>query len=393
MSGTGQHPGTAGRMGARLRLLLAAALLVAAALPCRAREIVDLAGRHVTLPETVDKVILGEGRFLPALAILEPEDPVARLAGTMADFRDLDPATHAQYLGRFPSLADVPIIGRSTAESFSLEAAIALGPDVAILGLGGGHGPGVADTPLIGALQAAGIAVVFIDFRVDPLVNTPRSIALLGEILGRQARADAFNAFYQHQLDRIAERVERAGRRPTVFLESRVGLHDQCCETMGDAMLGRFIAWAGGDNIAADLVPGMVGTVSIELLLEVQPDHYVATAIGSSAAAPTPGRIVLGTGATADAARRTLARALDRTGIADLEAVRAGRVHAVWHHFYNSPFNVAAVQAMAAWFHPQLFADVDARATLAEFYARFQPVPLDGTFWTSLADPPGGDGG
>jgi iron complex transport system substrate-binding protein len=77
---------------------------------------------------------------------------------------------------------------------------------------------------------------------------------------------------------------------------------------------------------------------------------------------------------------------MDRTGLGELDAVRADRVHAIWHHFYNSPFNVAAVQAMAAWFHPELFADVDANATLAELYARFQPVPLDGVYWISLTD-------
>ena len=65
-----------------------------------------------------------------------------------------------------------------------------------------------------------------------------------------------------------------------------------------------------------------------------------------------------------------------------------GQAYAIWHHFYNSPFNVVAVQAMAKWFHPQLFADLDPRATMATLYTRFQPIPLDGTYWTRLNDAP-----
>jgi iron complex transport system substrate-binding protein len=63
-------------------------------------------------------------------------------------------------------------------------------------------------------------------------------------------------------------------------------------------------------------------------------------------------------------------------------------VHGIWHHFYTSPFNVVAVQAMAKWLHPALFADLDPRATLQMLYQRFQPVPLDGVYWVSLDGAP-----
>ena len=369
----------------RLRTVLCAiALLLPLCTVAQARQIVDLVGRTVDIPDRVEKVILGEGRFLPSLAILEREDPMALLAGTMGEFQLLDRATYNQYLERFPALGNVPTIGRSTANSFSLEQAIDLNPQVAIFGIAGGHGPNPRDRSLIETLEAAGVAILFIDFRADPLVNTPKSIALLGEVLNRQAEAAEFNAFYEKELARVSDALKSISVRPSVFLESRVGLHAQCCETMGDAIMGRFITWAGGRNIALDVVPGSVGTVSIEHLLTVQPQHYVATAIGSSAGEPRPGTVMLGAGAGEGAARSSLASAMDRAGFSELDAVRAGRVYGLWHHFYNTPFNVAAVQAMAKWFHPDVFADLDPRKTLQELYARFQPVPLDGTYWVGL---------
>jgi iron complex transport system substrate-binding protein len=97
-----------------------------------------------------------------------------------------------------------------------------------------------------------------------------------------------------------------------------------------------------------------------------------------------PMRVVLGADATPEAARASLARAVQRRGIAQLEAVRQGRAYAIWHHFYNSQFNVAAVQVFAKWLHPELFADLDPRATLQTLYTRFQPIPLEGVYWTAL---------
>ena len=67
-----------------------------------------------------------------------------------------------------------------------------------------------------------------------------------------------------------------------------------------------------------------------------------------------------------------------------LQAVQQGRAYAIWHHYYNSPFNVVAVQVMAKWLYPELFADLDPQATLKALYARHQPIPLQGVYWTGL---------
>jgi len=346
--------------------------------------VTDLAGRTVEIPDRVDKVILGEGRFLPVLAILETEDPVSRVAGMMSDFERLDPDGYAAYLRRFPALADVPRIGLTTEDSFSLEEAIALGAEVAIFGIEG-HGPSARAAEAIATLEAAGMTVVFVDFRQKPLENSAPSIALIGKVLGREERADDFLAFYRTEMARVADRLADADiETPTVFVESRVGLSEGCCETMGDGMIGEMVGVAGGINMGSDLLPGVAGTVSLEYLLTNQPDVYVGTGIGTSQSLDTDSsRIALGAGISEAAARRSLRHALGRVGIADLTAVRDGEAFAIWHHFYNTPFHVAAIQRLAKWLHPDLFADLSPEATLATLYERFQPVPLEGTYWVS----------
>jgi iron complex transport system substrate-binding protein len=361
-------------------LLLPAAWVQSAA----AAEVIDLAGRTVTVPARVERIILGEGRYLPTLAILDRTDPLKRVVGMMGEFALLDPTGYQQYLERFPALGQITQVGQASGDSFSVEKAIALAPDLAIFAVEG-HSPSPKATEVVAQLEAAGIAVVFIDFRKDPLVNTPRSIDLLGRLLGREAEAAEFTAYYDEQLKLVTDRLATVGARPRVFLESRVGLTEECCATMGNGMMGRFIEKAGGTNIATALVPGPSGTINLEYLLAQQPDVYIATAIGSAAgAAKAPRRVALGADVRPELARETLARATSRPGIADLDAVRSGRAHAIWHHFYNSPFNAAAVQAFAKWFHPALFADVDPDETLRTLYRRFQPVAAAGTYWIDL---------
>ncbi|MDA7949488.1 MAG: ABC transporter substrate-binding protein [Hyphomicrobiaceae bacterium] len=348
-------------------------------------SVTDLIGRRVTLKAPAQKVILGEGRYIAALGILDRDDPTKRLVGSLGEFKSLDPAGYGQYLKAFPKLAEVPLFGGPSADTVSVEKAIALKPDLAIFGKSG-HGPSSRTKAIVEKIEAAGIPVVFIDFRDAPLVNTPKSMRLLGKLLDREIEAEEYIRFYESELAKVRNRLKQAQpRKPTVFIEVHVGRNIPCCFTMSEGLMGRFIDFAGGKNIAKDLVPGPSGTINLEHLIATQPEIYIGTAIGSpSTIKSAPKYIVLGTGVSADMARASLRRGLDRKGIADLNAVSSGNAHAIWHHFYNSPLNVVAVQAFAKWFHPDLFADLDPEETLRTLFTRFQAVPLRGVYWASL---------
>jgi len=57
-----------------------------------------------------------------------------------------------------------------------------------------------------------------------------------------------------------------------------------------------------------------------------------------------------------------------------VKAVETGQVHAIWRQFYNSPCQFVAIQQIAKWLHPELFADLDPEATFPELHERFLPV-------------------
>lgn len=350
------------------------------------QQITDILGREVTVAKKIDGLILGESRLIPALGILVDDAAISRIKGMQADLKQYDPATWAIYAEKFPAINKIPLVGKGEASSFSVEKTISLMPDVALFGISG-HGPSPHDKEMLNQLEAAGIPVIFIDFREAPLEHTQKSVRILGQLFGNEKAAEAFGDRYEKTLNLVRDRVKTIPeeKRPSVFLHSKVGLFPECCETMGNTMLGTLLQTAGGRHIGAELIPGNVGNVNIEHLLTHQPEKYLATAIGSakqdSAASPF---VMLGPDVSESQARASLQRAANAMMVRNLTAVQEGNMFGIWHHFYNSPFNVTALAAVAKWLHPDIFKDVEPQALLADFYRDFQPVPFQGTYWVAM---------
>ncbi len=371
------------------RFLLALTMLagIATWTPVHALTVTDILGREVELDGSADRVILGEGRFLAVLGVLGVKDPLSRVAGMLDEFRQFDPAGYAAYREALPAIDSVPLFGHISEASVSVEKAIALGPDVAIFGIEG-HGPSSRSKHIVDALSAAGIPAVFIDFRKDPMGNTVRSVEIVGKVLGLEAEAHEFAKFFEVEHNRVIDRLATSppATCPTVLIELHVGARETCCTTVSEGLFAEMVDALGGCNIARDLLPGAVGEVSLEHVLDVSPDVYIGTAVGTVNDPPGSRTIVLGAHVDGETARDSLDRALSRTGIRDLDAVRADRAHGLWHHFYNSPLNIAAFQQIAKWLHPDLFADLDPDNTLDRLLERFAPIDLEGTYFVTRGE-------
>lgn len=360
-----------------------AALAPALALPARAdTSLVTQDNRRIDADLT-GRVLLGDGHVLLALSLIHP-DPVGLLAAWQGDFARYSTVLYDQYRARFPQIDAVPIVGQASPDTFSVEAALASAPAVAILA--GSYGPGSEDTHVVDRLRDAGVEVVFVDFYVNPLENTAPSMRALGRIFGGEieAKAEAFARFHESRLDRVRDRT-RPGEidRPTVLLQAHAGAQGwNCCYMPGKAGLGEFIALAGGANIGDALSQTRPWVQSgLEYVLAQDPDIFVTT--GGPYLAEKGGPVI-GPGVSEADAKESLKAALDHAEVNVLTAVRSGRVHALWHLLQATPFNAVAVEALALWQHPDLFSDIDPAATFAEINRDYLAVPLEGCFAVSL---------
>ncbi len=336
----------------------------------------DVLGRSVILKKPAKKVLLGEGRDLITLNILDP-NPVSFLASWSADFKQ--GPEYADYKKAFPAIEKVPVVG-TNAETFSVEKAIASKPDLAIFSVKG-HGPGQSHKEIIMQLQAAGIPVVFIDFRVNPFTNTVPSMRILGKILNREKKANEFIAFYELRKKRIADRIGKARpARPKVFIDMKAGTTENQFSTAGKGNLSPFISLAGATNIGEAVIPGPLGQLNLEYILTSDPQIYIATGLDTFR-----GRgVVLGTDISVTEARQSIKKRVSDPVLSELSAVRNGRVYGLWHLFYASPFNILVSEAVAKWTHPNLFKDVSPEASLKELNQKFLSVPMTGTYFVSI---------
>lgn len=362
----------------RSRMLGAVLMLFAALAPltAAAKEVTDLRGRTVTVPDMPASIAVDDGRFLLALALIDPE-PASHLAAWPHDVNRLGEAYYQRMVEAFPEIGTRPSVA-SSAESFDMESMLAAEPDVAVVSLS--RGPTDAQ---MATLESADIPVVFIDFFIDPFAHQGKSLELLAELTGNQAQAQDYLALRDAHLDAISQRLGDAenAAEPSVFMEAHAGITRDCCFSPGSGGVGDYIDFAGGHNIGADVLEKASGKLNLEYIIAADPDVYIATGGPDLARS---GGMTLGGGYAEDEARAALANMAERNGIAELAAVAEGRVHGLAHQLLNSPLDIVAVEALAQWLHPTLFAELDPDATLAEINQRFLAVPYTGTGWVSL---------
>ena len=347
--------------------------------------ITDIAGREVTLEAPVGRMILGEGRQVYLLAVLEPEDPFARVVGWRQDFSEADPDNFASYAARFPQMGDLPTFGGFKEGTFDVEQAAALRPDVVLMNIEAK--PATEEAGYDDKLAELGIPIVYVDFREDPLAHTTASMRLMGQLTGQAERAEAFIAFAEEQMARVTDVIASADpERPTVFIDRAGGYSEDCCMSFGAGNFGDYVELAGGTNIAKDIIPTTFGTLNPEQIIASNPEHMVVTGGNWDAYVPGGAWVGVGPGADMDAARAKLEGLTTRTAMTGIAAVETGQVHAIWHQFYNSPYYFVAVQQLAKWLHPELFADLDPEATMTELHERFLPVDYEPGYWVSLHD-------
>lgn len=346
--------------------------------------VTDIAGREVQLNAPVKRILLGEGRQLYLIASLETEDPLARIVAWRNDLIEADPATYKQYLQAFPKLADLPSFRGQENGLIDIESTILYKPDVVLLNLEAQRAN--EDAEYVEKLAGLNIPVLYIDFRHYPLQNTERTIRLLGKIMGREARAEEIIAFRHQAMAKVTDVLDKAKpRRPRVFIERIGGYADDCCLSFGTENFGKYVDLAGGHNIAADIIPTTFGQLNPEQVIASNPEHVVVTSADWEAYVPGGHWIPLGPGADRNVTRKKLEWFTTRSAYTSIAAQKSRNFHAIWHQFYNSPYEFIAIQQLAKWFHPDLFGDLDPDATFAEYHRRFLPIAFRSGYAVSLS--------
>ncbi len=356
------------------------------AMPVLAGEITDVTGRKVELDLPVKRAIVGEARQVHVIAALKRDETFDTIVGWRDDLVKKDPDSYVAYAERFPQVEKLPRFGYIPQGDFSLETAITLSPDVITLNLEAEKS--AKESGFEEKAAAAGIKIVYLDFRINPDKNSEASVEILGKLFGAEERAAEFIAYRRKEIARVTDRLAgvRDLKRPNVFIERAPGIsgENNCCRTFGPVNFGAMVDLAGGHNIADGIIKSTFGDLNPEQLVVADPDHVIVTGSNWAAESDINQFVPVGRGADMALSRERLANLMKRTPFPELKAVRQGNVHAVWHQFYGAPYEFFPIQQFAKWFHPELFADLDPEKNFEEFHRRFLPVTYKPGYFASL---------
>jgi iron complex transport system substrate-binding protein len=212
----------------------------------------------------------------------------------------------------------------------------------------------------------------------DFMSHTPNEFAeetvKLGYIMNRRDEArDYLNNFHDKYLETIKSRTEDLSDddKPRVYVESSFGEYKAYGGNGSGAQT--YIEITGGENIFEDFP--LYFEADPEALMVKNPDIIIKQ-LRSDA-----GYSVDDLGAL-EAAREEI---MNRPELADVSAVKSGRVYVIYEglsYGFNYPI---AVAYMAKWTHPELFEDLDPQAMHQEYVDGYCPgldfdVYQQGTF-------------
>jgi iron complex transport system substrate-binding protein len=344
--------------------------------------VTDLIGRQVTLDVPVKRMVLADSRMLLPMSLLHPGDSLKNIVAWDDALQSRAPDMRDFFTKAFPKLNRIPVFANPYRSAFNVEQISTLKPDVIIFDIG--IFEKLRDEGALNLLEKSRIPVIFIDFRQKPLENTAVSLRLLGKITGEQANAEHFIQHWQQLLRRVRLRIAKlpSNDRPGVIFENHAGMNGaQCCTVFGRNTFGALIPEAGGRNLMAQKVPPQGAEINPELLIMAQADFYLLSGADWRQNGTPSQAVPLGYNANRQLAKQRLDALLQRPIISVLPVVQNKKVLALYHQFYDSPFNVIALEVMAKLFHPELFRDVAPQADLEMLYKDYVGLPYQGLFF------------
>lgn len=185
----------------------------------RAREIVDMAGRRVTVPDLIETAYAPSPYGFAMLYSVAPE----KLAGLLSPLSEGDkPYFH-------PAIYGKPVIGRLK----NIEALVQAKPDVIIVW---GDKKSPAHKPSEEALAPLGIPYVYVTAGdLADLSDYPAAYEFLGKLLGKQEHASRESAYCRKTLREVEAVVAKIPKeqRPRVYLaEGPDGLRTECDDSL-----------------------------------------------------------------------------------------------------------------------------------------------------------------
>ena len=340
--------------------------------------VTDVIGNEFQLELPLDKVIVnwsGSGGAFMTMSALLGEDVVNHIAGWGNSLPTYRMDMYQHYSSKVPGLDKIENVGSVDTDNFNVEKVIELNPDACIFALGTKE---AADSSVKEKLEKAGIPILYIDYHKGTLENHEKSTLLLGQLFNKEERAQEIVNFCLTKKKDIEERAKKIANKRSLYLEAGMEGPTAYGNTWpNNNMWGRMADLAGARNIAGDMKTKS-GPIDPEFLISSNPDVMIIT--GSY----WPNKLDslrMGYGVDESVSQKLLTKFINtRQGWKQLKAVENKEVYAIHHGIGREVFDFAATEFIAKSLYPEEFKDLDPLGDLKEYYEKFLPYDLEGTW-------------
>ncbi len=296
--------------------------------------ITDMAGRNVTIPAEVNRVVT---LYPPATKIMYTIAPdklvgIDKVSVGYEGFKEID-----------PRIKDMPVVG--TGSAVNNEVVMSLNPDVIITV------PRSGSSPPDKLQETLGIPVICVNPRDHDGIK--KTHQLIGDVLGEEDRAEELVSYYNEKVNYITDKTSRIpeDEKARVYFAGGGPKGGSVLTTVGKKFIWHDnIHVAGGINVAENLT-GYFNTVSIEQVIRWDPEVII-------------------TGRAEGASEDILSDPKWR----DIRAVRNGRVYVIpyYTHTWGYPTSEWIIGTM--WLADRLYpetVELDMTVETKEFYSKF----------------------
>ena len=307
-----------------------------------AREITDMAGRKVLVPERIGRIYAAQPYSHVLTYVLAPDMLIGHLS--------IIGAEQNRFLR--PEAASLPMLGGSPGggPAVNMETVLTAKPDFVLLS-------GNAKTEISRATEKfiqVGLPVVFVN--LESIDDYPGGIEFLGQLIDRPDKAKRLADYARKVLadvDRAVAGIAQSKRLRVYYAESTDGLATECDQSFHADAIKR----AGGVIVHQCLLKARMGMekISLEQIMIYNPDVIVSSDPGFEAMA------------YADPRWKSI------KAVAEHRILTVPRTPFNWIDRPPSIMRIIGIQWLAARFYPEAYS-IDLRRELREFHQRYMGI-------------------
>jgi len=323
--------------------------------------VVDTLDRTVTVPYPVESCIVTDDSIGEIVQAIGAEDTIIGIESSMPR------------RGYFPKLADKPITGNQW-QGLNYELVAKLKPDVVIM-----YGHVAPAEQILKKLEEINIKAVCIDPAfVDGL--RIKSIKLLGEIFGKEERAERFLSWREKLLSQLRERLSDIGEKVSAYIA--MGFGKPSYGKLPTRTWGRNFShnvtveeWAKIRNIASDIIKTH-GEVELEWIVKQNPDMFIIGVWSSAKEWDLTGYYVTNPSTPA----KYISDLMANEDLKQTKAVKDRKIFLIDHLLTGTRAEVGALY-LAKAAYPDRMEDLDPEKAHKEYFEKWLGVKYQGIWF------------